>query len=254
MAVSAWMLWYGLSMFQVAPVYLINRPDITGNLLWTIGLYKPLLHSEVFRLCLDVTFFLLPFFVVLSVRRRWRIRAVLALFTSLFAMAYAYMLSATTFLSIEVFTAQIFFPLVFTALSIRGIYYRLHMVRIVFILLFFTTALWKIRAGGVFNMEQMSGILLRQHTSILLEPQQSWFTTMLTHLIDQKGVSYSLYFFTVILEFIFAVGFFTTRFDRILIALFCLFIGFDYVLMEINYFSWLPFMGCLYYSQLPEPQ
>ncbi len=254
MAVSAWMLWYGLTLFQTAPVFIFNKPDITGNLLWLFGVHKLLLHVDIFRLFLDVIYFLLPFFIVLSVRKNWKIAPLLALCTSLFVMVYAYLISVTGFVSIEVFTAQMFFPLLFTSSGIRGRYYRLHIIRLIFLLIFFSTAIWKIRAGGVFNIEQLSAILLRQHAGILIEPSPTWFTHFLLYLIQHEYLAYLLYFFTVLLEFVFVIGFFTRRYDKILILLFCVFIVFDYFLMEINYFFWLPFLGCLYFSQYGEPE
>jgi hypothetical protein len=168
-------------------------------------------------------------------------------------MAYAYVFSIFTFVSIEVFTAWMFVPLVFASSNIRTNYYLLHIVRILFLLIFFSTALWKVRAGGVFNAEQLSAILLRQHASLLLSDASSWFSQLVLFLIGNKALSYTIYLLAFLLEFIFVIGLFTRRYDRLLIVSFVLFLVFDYLLMEINYFPWTPFLGCLIFSRLEEP-
>ncbi len=61
-------------------------------------------------------------------------------------------------------------------------------------------------------------------------------------------MSYAIYLTAFLFEFAFVIGFFTRKLDRFFIVIFCLFIMFDYLLMGINYFSWLPFLGTLYFS------
>lgn len=249
----AWFAWHGLTLYQQAPIFFLNKLDISGNVFLSTGVADSVISSGTLRFTADSIFFLLPVALTLSVFFQSRIVTFLALFTAVFNMGYAYIFSIFTFVSIEVFTAWMFVPLVFASTKIRANYYLLHIVRIVFLLIFFSTALWKIRAGGVFNPDQLSAILLRQHTSLLLSDPSSWFSQFLTFLIGNKAFSYSIYLLAFLLEFIFVIGFFTKRYDRVLIICFILFMVFDYLLMEINYFPWTPFLGCLFFSCCEEP-
>ena len=249
----AWFAWYELTLFQQAPVFFLNKADISGNALLATGIADGITSSPVFCLVLDGLFFLLPFFLVAAVRRESRFTTTIAILSVLYNMAYAYLFSIFTFVSIEVFTGWLFVPLVFASAKLRTNYYLLHCIRLIFLVIFFSTALWKIRSGGLFNTEQLSAVLLRQHASLLVSDPSSWFSRVLVFIIGHPAISYTLYLLAFALEFIFIVGFFTRRFDKFLIACFIGFIVFDYFLMEINYFPWAPFLGVLYYSRFAEP-
>ncbi len=249
----AWFTWHGLTLFQQSPIFFLNKLDVSGNALLSTGIANSLITSGALRFAADAVFLLLPVALTLAVFFKSRLVTFVAILTVLFNMAYAYLFSIFTFVSIEVFTAWMFVPLVFASSNIRTNYYLLHIVRIIFLLIFFSTALWKIRAGGVFNPDQLSAILLRQHASLLLSDSSSLFSQLLTFLIVNKAVSYTIYLLAFLLEFIFIVGFLTRKYDRLLIACFILFLVFDYLLMEINYFPWTPFLGCLFFSRREEP-
>ncbi len=140
-------------------------------------------------------------------------------------------------------------PVVFLFKKPKNFYLAIDAVRILFIIFFFSTALWKIRAGGVFNGDQMSGILLNQHNYLFLNNHPGAFKSFISFLIEHPRLSYCLYFAAFAAEFFFFVGLFTRKFDKLLILLFLLFAIMNYMLMRINYFAWLPFVGCLYFSK-----
>jgi hypothetical protein len=131
----------------------------------------------------------------------------------------------------------------------KNFYFAVQVMRFTFILFFFSTALWKIRAGGVFNIDQMSGVLLRQHNYLFLNNHSDTFKKVMAYLIEHPFVSYPFYLTAFALEFAFVVGFFTKRFDRILMLLFLVFATVNYLVMNINYFSWLPFLACLHFAK-----
>jgi len=87
----------------------------------------------------------------------------------------------------------------------------------------------------------MSAILVKQHVTNLLDQPNSWFSNFITYLITHKTLSYIIYLLATLSEFVFIVGFFTKKFDRLLIVIFITFVALDYFLMEINYFSWIAF-------------
>ncbi|MEX1203281.1 MAG: hypothetical protein WEA59_08565 [Ferruginibacter sp.] len=231
------------------PVFFLNKLDITGNIWMSAGLQQLIIQSSGVRCTLDLLYFSLPFVMYVAVVREGKMQLWLAIFTAIGSMMYCYLLSTMSLVSIEVFIAWMIFPFIFAGSHLQGFYFRLHMVRYLFILFFFSTALWKLRAGGLFNVEQFSAILLKQHLPVLVSAPNNWFSQFIQWLIDHRNASYLLYFIATMIEFVFVLGFFTKKYDRILAVLFVCFLIFNYWLMEINYFSWLPFLGCLYFSR-----
>ena len=244
-----WYCFHGLLLHQVAPIFFQNKLDLTVNLIMFTNLQHYILHNSQLQFFFDIAYFMLPLALCISCFFTNRLQSVLALVTSGFNLLYAVIVSATTPLSIEGFTGWIVLPLLFTFKSESSFYYMLHTLRYFFILIFFSSALWKIRAGGIFNMEQMSGALLIQHAAYLAGSQTDWFANFIKYLINHKQLSYFIYLMATIFEFVFIVGFFTKKYDKALIGVFLLFVVGDYFLMEINYFSWSAFLGCLWFSR-----
>jgi len=209
-----------------------------------------LLQYHWLRICFDIAYLLFPVFLVYTCLKNKKAQSVLALSTAFFSILYNSFFSTMSFVSIENAVAWMFVPLLFYPRTIMGFYYFLQCERLLFIIIFFSAALWKIRVGGLFNVEGMSTILFRQHASYLAVQSGGMYTNLITYLINHQAVSYLLYFFAFVAEFIFVVGLFTKKFDKILMLSFCLFALADYILMGINYFTWLPFLGCLYFSKL----
>jgi hypothetical protein len=125
----------------------------------------------------------------------------------------------------------------------------LHALRY-FLLFFFTSAaVWKFVQGGIFSIEQMSGILLFQHKEYLTSSPHSWYASFIYWLIKHTYISYSLYFAATILELSFAIGFFTKRYDRFLTGASILFLLADVFFMRIPYWDVAPFLLTLIFSK-----
>jgi hypothetical protein len=245
----AWFWFYGFNFSALQPVYFFNKPDITGNFFMLTGLQQQLVKHQWVRGLFDTVYLLLPCLLVFCCYAKSRLQSLIAVTTSVFSMIYGYFFTMMCFGSIEGFVAWMLIPLLFISRSAKTFYYLMHGLRILFILFFFSAALWKIRLGGIFNPDQFSGVLVYQHANLLAEHPQGWFAGIISFLINHPAWSYSLYLIAFLLEFVFAIGLFTSRYDRYLILLFCAFVIADYLLMEIVYFFWLPFMGCFYFSR-----
>jgi hypothetical protein len=247
----AWYFFHGLLMQQWQPVFFHNKLDLTANIIWFTDLQHQILHSSSLRIVLDSLFLALPLSLCLAFYLNFRSQYWLSIITSVFNLLYAVLLSSVTPLSIEGFTGWILLPLMFAFKTDRSFYFAMHSMRYYFLLIFFSAGLWKLRAGGIFNTEQMSAILLDQHASYLVGAPDDWFSRLIKYLVIHKNLSYALYLLAAISELIFVIGFFTKKLDRLLILIFVFFVIFDYFLMRINYFSWIAFLGCLWYSKLP---
>jgi hypothetical protein len=65
---------------------------------------------------------------------------------------------------------------------------------------------------------------------------------------------YALYLAATAIELLFAIGFFTKKYDKWLIAGFLAFLAFDYWVMRIPYFEVMPYLLCLYFSKYSIPE
>jgi hypothetical protein len=239
----------GLLLSQLKPVFFLNRLDLSLNLLFLTGIQHAVMHSNALRLFFDVGYYLLPLLLLITCTGNSRLQYFLVVVIVFFNLVYALLLSSLSMLSIEGFVGWMLVPLMFIARSGKGFYYALHCMRYLFLLVFFSAGLWKIRGGGIFNIEEMGAILLRQHAAYITELPSDWFTHCIYYLASHNKLSYVFYFIATVAELIFVVGFFTRRFDKLLIAAFILFVVFDFVLMRINYFAWSAFLGCLWFSK-----
>lgn len=230
------------------PVYFNNKLDFTRNILMLSNLQHYLIKERWLRILFDCLYYLLPVLLTIIFIIKGRRQGLVAYFTCFFTIVYSLMFSSFTYISMEGYIGWILFPLILSALTVQSFYYYLHAVRILFILIFVSAAIFKIKSGNVFNMEQMAGILLTQHSNYLVSNPQDWFTKFIYFLVQHKAIAQSFFILGTITELSFVIGLFTGKFDRLLIILFCFFLAFDYFLMQINYFTWMVFIGCLYFS------
>ncbi len=244
----SWYFMNDMLLFQARPQYFLNQLDITGNFLMLSGMQHDLLKGGDERLLMDALYLFMPIILVAFSVRKSIWRTLMAIFTALFMMCYAWFYSISTFVSIEVFTAWMLMPLVFAGRNANQDKQLFDSIRLIFAIIFLSTALWKIRAGGIFNTEQMSAILLQQHASAIIDGNAGYIQWLIRH----PGVSYYLYLAAFLVELAFGVALFTRKYDRMLAFAFCCFILFNYVLMNISYFSWLPFAGLLFFKPVEE--
>lgn len=245
----AWYYFHGLMLHQLSPVFFHNKLDLTSNIIQLTDLFNIVIRHPWLQIILDWLFLLFPLLMCLCVVAGYRLQYLLTKLTAVFNLVYAVLLSAMSPLSIEGYVGWMVLPPVLAFRNHISFYYALQTVRYFFLLIFFSSAIWKLRAGGIFNGEQMSAILVNQHATYLVDQPNAWFSNFIKYLIGHKQVSYIVYLLATFCEFIFIVGFFTKRFDRLLIIVFLAFVAFDYFLMGINYFSWIAFLGCLWFSR-----
>lgn len=246
-----WLFYNGLLFHQLQPVFFTNRLDLSLDILLLTGIQEFVLQSQGFRWGMDMICLLLPLLVFLSRKRSFL--GPISLLTLVFHFVYALLLSSFSHLSIAGFLGWILVPMLFIPSSIRGFYFSMHIVRIIFLVMFFTAGVWKIRTGGLFSTGQMSGVLLTQHAAYLVHAPGNWFSRTINYLVAHEYLSYSLYLLATVAELVFVIGFFTRKYDRWLIAIFLVFAILDLILMRIFYFHWLIFLGCFWFSRYEEP-
>lgn len=238
-----------LLMSQNQPLIFVNSLDLTRNLLMLSNIQHSLVTSSKLCFLFDLVYFLCPFILSYTILKNTKGQSIMSLTTSIVAFVYGIFYSMFSYFSFTYFISLVFIPLIFYKRSDEGFYFNLHFMRLIFLGIFVSTGFWKIRTGAVFNIEQMSSILLQQHKQVLINEPEGWYSLFIFFMIKNRIFSYMLYLSAVLIEISFAIGFFTKRYDNLLFILFCIFLLMDFFIMQINYFNWFVFSGLFYYSK-----
>ena len=239
-------LYNGLLLCQMQPLFLFARDDIFTWLFMQTGLPQWLsLHPQHF-IVFDAAFYLFPMFFLCAVVWRRQIVPIAAGVMLLINWIYiqCYTLYPTN--SITLYIAWLIFPLIFLVKNEELFSLLLQGLRYFFLYFFLSAGVWKIVNGGVFNPLQMSAVLLDQHKEILAGTENWWMKSLLAWLIQHATFSHSLYLLVACMELSFGIGFFTRKYDIILLVMYILFLIADYIVMRIPYYETLPFLLTFY--------
>ena len=248
-----WLIIHEFLLCQLQPVFFTNHLDFSRNILMLTDLQHALIKYPSLQLSFDLLYILLPIILLVSFTKNLKVQYPIAVVNAIFNFVYAMQITSMSTLSIEGYISWILVPLIFATTSERAFYYMLHLIRYFFILIFVSAALWKFRAGGIFNTEQMAGILLKQHTSYLWSNPNDWFSRCIRFFAAHPVLSWFIYLAATLTELFFIVGFFTKKYDRLLIVLFIIFLLTNFFMMRINYIFWFIFTGCLWFARYAEP-
>lgn len=99
--------------------------------------------------------------------------------------------------------------------------------------IFASAALWKLLRGSAFEPEQMVSILKAQQLDVLLQQPGSIRAAIAQYLIAHPALAHGVLVTNVLLQLSFMVGFFTRRFDSVLLMLCVVFVVANYFAMSI---------------------
>jgi hypothetical protein len=227
----------GMWLFQNTPFAF--RPYFDGSL-WLFlqtGIHQWLLYNQSASVLMDLLFYLMPGLYFTAYFHNLKIAPVLAAFMLLINLVYVWCYTVYPTNSPEGHTAWLFTPVLFMSVTLPGFYLWMHALRYFFLFFFFSAALWKFYQGGVLEPMQMSAILLEQHKDLLVTDAQSWYTSFIYWLVHHPVAGRILYLSATVVELIFIVGFFTRKYDRVLLLLFCMFLLMDVLVMKIPYYE-----------------
>ena len=245
--------WFnGMFLYQLKPYLFNNRFDMFTWLLMKTGVHEWLLNNPVGWLCFDVAFYAMPLLVFWALNKSIRIAAIASVVMLIVNWVYIQCYTLYPANSIESFTAWLLFPFLFITINLRSFYFVLNGLRFFFLYFFASAGVWKIVQHGVFNVHQMSGVLLYQHKEYLTS-SSNWYTNFIYWLIHHPYIGYLLYVAGTVLELSFLVGFFTKKYDQLLILSFLIFLVMDILIMRIHYWEVTPFLLTLIYSKYSMP-
>lgn len=223
-------------LFQYQPVLFNYNRDLTELALIATGLPGYMIaHPWTFGLA-DSLALLLPLLAILR-RQTLSIWLGFALYLAL------YLLLANIFWQVhhEPFILYVLLAMAMATRRPERFYAMLRWGRYYFLYIFVSAALWKIARGAVFNGSEMSRILLLHHSDVLSGDCAGIQCQAISYLIDHPALAQCFYLGGVLLELVFAIGFFTRRYDRWLIGAALTFVVADLLLMRIPY--WTILMG-----------
>lgn len=99
--------------------------------------------------------------------------------------------------------------------------------------IFASAALWKLLRGSAFEPQQMVNILKAQQLDLLIQQPDSVRAAIAQYLIAHPAVAHTVLVTNVLLQLSFLIGFFTKRFDTVLLALCVVFVAANYFAMSI---------------------
>jgi hypothetical protein len=231
-----------LSQYQ--PILFNYNRDLTELALIATGLPRWLIAHPLALTLADSLAFLLPAALLYVTIRKGRYATALGgAFVCFLAL---YFLLADIFWQMhhEPFILYLLLAFAFVTNREDRFYKLLEGCRYYFLYIFVSAAIWKIARGAVFNGQEMSRILLLHHSDLLTshgdlpgEPCSLFSCRFYTWLINHPHWSYWLYLGDTLLEASFIIGFFTRRWDRLLIVLALVFVIADLLVMRIPYWS-----------------
>lgn len=106
-----------------------------------------------------------------------------------------------------------------------------------------SAGLWKVGRGAFFHPNQMTNILMVQHTDYrAARGEDYWYSQFVEWLIQHPDWTQWLWYLGVVLELAFLIGFFTRKFDKWLILCFLGFFIADYWIMNLYFFEFCIFV------------
>ncbi len=224
-----------LSQFQ--PVMLLHNHDLGELAVIATGLPRYMIsHPSTFWIA-DGWLWLVPLPVLFLFYRKKRFYFFPGVLLPISWGLYLILQNIFTEQHPETYMGLLTMSCCFLAASQRFINLVLAGSRYLFLYIFASAALWKLARGSAFFPDEFSNILITQHADVLAGSQEVGNRGILFFLVNHPGWSYTLYLAAILLELTFLVGFFTYRFDSLLLLLSLVFFLADDWLMRIPFWS-----------------
>lgn len=213
------------------------------------GIHRGLLNNRGGWILFDILFYSTPLLYLGTYKYVSKLASAVAVIMLLVNWFYVQCYTLYPSNSIEGHIAWLFFPIVFIPEDKKTFILLFDGLRYFFLFFFVSATVWKVAQGGLFSISQMSGILLYQHKELLTSSPGYWQSNFLLWLIQRPQLSYLLYLFAALLELSFIIGFFTRKYDRLLLVLLVIFLVMDHLIMRITYYEIAPLALTLMFSK-----
>jgi hypothetical protein len=236
-----------LSQIGADPIIFPDR-EIIHRLFIGTGTPQFITSHYVFAALFDITLFILPIAFLVTLNKWW------AVLFSVVASVY--------FLTFNVITGHHYHGLVgvlvisvpFWFTDKTRFNFAWEAARYYLLYIFVSAALWKIMRGSLFYPLQLSNILKAQQLDLLLQNPDSIRAAIASYLISNPTISHYILYVNVLVQASFTIGFFTKKFDTLLLVVMLAFCVANYFVMGISSFELLILSILLLKKFRPNPQ
>jgi hypothetical protein len=215
------------------PALIFPSIDNTYWLLLATGIYHIVISQGGLSVVLDILLLSLPILILMLPNHRSWFCSFFVLITfyymaqNITAGHHFHSLVGMVFLSFAFCVGEKRFEFVWEAVR----YYTLF--------IFVSAAFWKIVRGNIFDPFHMLNILRSQHAQFLWEQPAAIHAQIIRWLMQFPGFCQGILWSGVCVQLVFAIGFFTKKYDRLLLILMVLFVIVNYGVMRIVSFELL---------------
>jgi len=222
---------------QVQPMYFRLEPDLPQLFVLATGIPKWLVLHPGAYVWLDVVVLLFPAAIVAYYYRNNKFNLVLGVSFTAYLMLYFLLQSALLNVSLHPCVPYVILSGMFWCNSDLRFQLVLKVARFIVLYMFASAAMWKILRGALIEPQQMSYILMEQHANYMVSDCNAWICSFHTYLIQSPVLSQTLYIVATLLEMTFIAGFFTRKYDKLLVLLLIVFVVFNQIIMRIPYWA-----------------
>lgn len=201
--------------------------DFVYLLFYNSGIMQFILSHPFVASVLDMMLFLLPILAMVTGRRAFVSGTTLGL------LLYQFIFNWVTYHNYHGLVGAIALTIPFWSKKEQRFELLWQGIRYYWLYVFASAGLWKVLRGSAFHDGQLSSILMAQQLDMLLQHPDSWKAHLIQYLISHKQVANTVLLINVALQLSFLIGFFTRRFDYLLIGLSLLFCVANYFVMHI---------------------
>ena len=209
------------------PPFLFTENEMVYRFLQSLNIPQFIAGTSFFSALVDLLLFLFPILFLLT-RQLFYVRALTVLL-----LLYFFTFNMVTGHHYHGWIGAILITLPFWTKNEHRFDFLWRGVRYYWLMIFASAALWKIMRSSAFYEPQLSNILLAQQADLLLQHAANWRAEIIHYLIQNQSISHKIFLLNIMLQLSFFVGFFTTKFDRVLFGLTFIFVVSNYFVMGI---------------------
>jgi len=131
------------------------------------------------------------------------------------------------------------FPFMFSGLRFA---YMFTLCRFIFCFMMFSAACWKIARGNLWHVDQTNMMLIGTYIDELTNNESTFSVRIAKWLLQHNIVSHLVWCTLITLEAVFALGFFTLKWDRLLLGAYLLFFAGRWIIFNIYNYDNLLFL------------
>lgn len=241
LVVWLWRWWQGLLLYQLQAAPFVSVEADNSFWLFHASLIPFLAIHSVAGLFFDFIWLFAAGWLTFRQYSKWVGLALAAVFWS-----YFFIYNSVATHHEHTLVGLLFFTVLINIRQAENFVFCFVGLRYYAVFAMFSAGFWKLWRGSLFLPNQMSEILKRQHLEYLINYPDAVYSDFIIFLIQNPSISNWLWYAGWALELFFVVGFFTRKWDKILIFLFLAFFVMDYFLMNLCFIEFCIFVLVFY--------